>query len=192
MRVSRRDLVKAAGAAALFPLPALAQGAGPKVVVIGGGFAGASAARFVKQENRASTVTLVEASPTFTACPFSNTVIAGLRELGAQQFNYERVAAAGVTLALQPATAVDAQARTVTLGGGTQLPYDRLVMAPGIDLRFDGLPGYTEAAAQTMPHAWKAGEQTLAAAPPARGDGRRRHRRHRGAGQSVPLPAGAL
>ena len=161
MRVSRRDLVKAAGAAALFPLPALAQGAGPKVVVIGGGFAGASAARFVKQENRASSVTLVEASPTFTACPFSNTVIAGLRELGAQQFNYERVAAAGVTLALQPATAVDAQARTVTLGGGTQLPYDRLVMAPGIDLRFDGLPGYTEAAAQTMPHAWKAGEQTL-------------------------------
>ena len=115
----------------------------------------------MKQENRAITVTLVEASPTFTACPFSNTVIAGLRELGAQQFNYERVAAAGVTLALQPATAVDAQARTVTLGGGTQLPYDRLVMAPGIDLRFDGLPGYTEAAAQTMPHAWKAGEQTL-------------------------------
>ncbi len=161
MRVSRRDLVKAAGAAALFPLPALAQGAGPKVVVIGGGFAGASAARFVKQENRASSVTLVEASPTFTACPFSNTVITGLRELGAQQFNYERVAAAGVTLALQSATAVDAQARTVTLGGGTQLPYDRLVMAPGIDLRFDGLPGYTEAAAQAMPHAWKAGEQTL-------------------------------
>ena len=161
MRVSRRDLVKAAGAAALFPLPALAQGAGPKVVVIGGGFAGASAARFVKQENRASSVTLVEGSPTFTACPFSNTVITGLRELGAQQFNYERLAAAGVTLALQSATAVDAQARTVALGGGTQLPYDRLVMAPGIDLRFDGLPGYTEAAAQTMPHAWKAGEQTL-------------------------------
>jgi NADPH-dependent 2,4-dienoyl-CoA reductase/sulfur reductase-like enzyme len=154
----RRDFIKGAGAA-LFPLPALAQGAGPKVVVIGGGFAGATAARFVKQANPAITVTLVEINPTFTACPFSNGVIVGLRELRAQQFNYERLA--GVTLAFQPATAVDAQARRVTLNGGTQVPYDRLVMAPGIDLRFDGLPGYTEAAAQTMPHAWKAGEQTL-------------------------------
>jgi len=161
MRVSRRDLVKTAGAAALFPLPALAQGAGPRVVVIGGGFAGATAARFVKQEVRAFAVTLVETNPTFTACPFSNGVIAGLRELRAQQFNYERLAETGVTLAFQPATAVDAQARRVSLNGGTQLSYDRLVMAPGIDLRFDGLPGYTEAAAQEMPHAWKAGEQTL-------------------------------
>jgi len=129
--------------------------------VIGGGFAGASAARFVKQQDRAIAVTLVEINPTFTACPFSNGVIAGLRELRAQQFNYERLAETGVTLAFQPATAVDAQARRVTLNGGTQVSYDRLVMAPGIDLRFDGLPGYTEAAAQTMPHAWKAGEQTL-------------------------------
>jgi sulfide dehydrogenase [flavocytochrome c] flavoprotein chain len=156
----RRDFIKGAGAT-LFPLPALAQGAGPKVVVIGGGFAGASAARFVKQQDRAIAVTLVEINPTFTACPFSNGVIAGLRELRAQQFNYERLAETGVTLAFQPATAVDAQARRVTLNGGTQLSYDRLVMAPGIDLRFDGLPGYTEAAAQEMPHAWKAGEQTL-------------------------------
>jgi NADPH-dependent 2,4-dienoyl-CoA reductase/sulfur reductase-like enzyme len=156
----RRDFIKGAGAT-LFPLPALAQGAGPKVVVIGGGFAGASAARFVKQQDRAIAVTLVEINPTFTACPFSNGVIAGLRELRAQQFNYERLAETGVTLAFQPATAVDAQARRVSLNGGTQLSYDRLVMAPGIDLRFDGLPGYTEAAAQEMPHAWKAGEQTL-------------------------------
>jgi NADPH-dependent 2,4-dienoyl-CoA reductase/sulfur reductase-like enzyme len=161
MRASRREFIKGAASAALLPAPALAQGAGPKVVVIGGGFAGASAARFLRRANPAITVTLVEASPTFTACPFSNGVIAGLRELGEQQFNYERFAGAGVTVMLQPATAVDAQARTVTLGGGTRLPYDRLVMAPGVDLRFDGLPGYTEAAAQAMPHAWKAGEQTL-------------------------------
>jgi sulfide dehydrogenase [flavocytochrome c] flavoprotein chain len=160
MRASRRDFIRGA-AAALLPLPALAQGNGPKVVVIGGGFAGASAARFLKQANRAITVTLVEASPTFTACPFSNGVIAGLRELRAQQFNYGKLGETGVTLAFQPATAVDAQARRVTLSGGTQLPYDRLVMAPGIDLNFNGLPGYTEAAAQAMPHAWKAGEQTL-------------------------------
>ena len=60
-----------------------------------------------------------------------------------------------------PATAIDAQGRSVTLGNGTRLPYDRLVLSPGIDIRWDGLPGYTEAAAERMPHAWKAGEQTL-------------------------------
>jgi NADPH-dependent 2,4-dienoyl-CoA reductase/sulfur reductase-like enzyme len=159
---SRRQFLKAASAAALLPMPAIAQGTGPKVVVIGGGFAGASAARFVKAGNQAITVTLVEANPTFVACPFSNGVIAGLRPLRAQQFNYEKIADAGVSLAFQAATAVDAQARSVTLSGGSKLSYDRLVMAPGIDLRLDGaLPGYDAAAAEKMPHAWKAGEQTL-------------------------------
>src|SRR3954464_3313355 len=161
MRTSRRQFLKVASAAALLPMPAIAQGAGPKVVVIGGGFAGASAARFVKQGNKQINVTLVEANPTFTACPFSNGVIAGLRPLRAQQFNYEKIADAGVSLAFQTATEVDAQGRSVTLSGGSKLPYDRLVMAPGIDLRWDGLPGYTERAAEIMPHAWKAGEQTL-------------------------------
>jgi sulfide dehydrogenase [flavocytochrome c] flavoprotein subunit len=160
-RTSRRQFLKGASAVALMPMPAIAQGAGPKVVVIGGGFAGATAARFLKRENRAITVTLVEASQTFTACPFSNTVIGGLRELRGQQFGYEKIAADGVTMVFQTATGVDAQGKSVTVSGGTQLPYDRLVMAPGIDLRWDGLPGYTEAAAATMPHAWKAGEQTL-------------------------------
>jgi sulfide dehydrogenase [flavocytochrome c] flavoprotein subunit len=161
MSTSRRQFLKVASAAALLPMPAIAQSAGPKVVVIGGGFAGASAARFIKQGNAATNVTLVETNPTFTACPFSNGVIAGLRPLRAQQFNYEKIANAGVSVAFQPATAVDTQGRSVTVGNGTKLPYDRLVMAPGIDLRWDGLPGYTERDADTMPHAWKAGEQTL-------------------------------
>src|SRR3954447_7411760 len=161
MSTSRRQFLKTASAAALLPMPAIAQNAGPKVVVIGGGFAGASAARFVRRADPKTTVTLVEANPTFTACPFSNGVIAGLRPLRAQQFNYEKVGDAGISLAFQAATGVDAQGKTVTLSGGTKLPYDRLVMAPGIDLRWDGLPGYTEHDAETMPHAWKAGEQTL-------------------------------
>jgi sulfide dehydrogenase [flavocytochrome c] flavoprotein subunit len=161
MRTNRRQFLKTASAAALLPMPAIAQGAGPKVVVIGGGFAGATAARFIKMGNNTINVTLVEANPTFTACPFSNGVIAGLRELKAQQFNYEQIEKAKVSLAFQQATEVDAQGRSVTLRNGTKLPYDRLVMAPGIDLRWDGLPGYTERDAETMPHAWKAGEQTL-------------------------------
>jgi NADPH-dependent 2,4-dienoyl-CoA reductase/sulfur reductase-like enzyme len=157
---SRRRFLKIAGAAALLPAPALAQGVGPKVVVIGGGFAGGTAARFIKQANNAAAVTLVEANATFTACPFSNMVIGGIRELSAQQFKYDGIGKSGVTLAIQAATGVDASARTVTLADGTRLAYDRLIMAPGVDLRWDGLPGYTEAAAEKMPHAWKAGAQT--------------------------------
>jgi sulfide dehydrogenase [flavocytochrome c] flavoprotein chain len=159
---SRRQFLKAAGkAAALLPLPALAQGSSGRVVVIGGGFAGATCARFVKRMDPRVTVTLVEASQTFTACPFSNSVIAGLRDLTAQQFGYDKTAASGVAINFATATAVDTQARMVTLSDGVRLGYDRLVTAPGVDIRWDSLPGYTEAAAERMPHAWKAGPQTL-------------------------------
>jgi len=131
------------------------------VVVIGGGFAGASAARALKHESTAARVTLVEPNATFTACPFSNGVLAELRELKQQQFTYDKVEQDGVALAKQAATAVDAQAKSVTLANGTTLPYDRLIMAPGIEVRFDALPGYDVRAADMMPHAWQAGEQTL-------------------------------
>jgi NADPH-dependent 2,4-dienoyl-CoA reductase/sulfur reductase-like enzyme len=165
MTAGRREFLKSAVAvtasAALFPVRAFAQGAAPRVVVVGGGFAGASCARALRQADPRIAVTMVEANATFTACPFSNAVIGGLRELSAQQFTYERVAADGIVIARATATAVDAQARSVTLGDGTRLPYDRLVLAPGIDIRWGALPGYDEAAATQMPHAWRAGEQTL-------------------------------
>src|SRR5215208_6003138 len=159
----RRTLLKSLGAAAAVPLlprPTLGQAA-PRVVVVGGGFAGATCARAVKRNLPGAAVTLVEASPTFTACPFSNGVIAGLRDLAEQQFGYDGVRKDGVEVAIQRATAVDPNRREITLGDGAKLAYDRLVLAPGIDLRFDALPGYTEAAAEAMPHAWKAGPQTL-------------------------------
>jgi sulfide dehydrogenase [flavocytochrome c] flavoprotein chain len=163
-RTSRRDFLKTAVAgasAAVLPLPAIAQGASGRVVVVGGGFGGATCARFVRRIDPRIAVTLVEASPTFTACPFSNLVIVGLRDLKAQEFGYDKLAADQVTVQISPATAIDTQGRNVTLGNGASLPYDRLVLSPGIDIRWDGLPGYTEAAAERMPHAWKAGEQTL-------------------------------
>ena len=163
-RTSRRDFLKTAVAgasAAVLPLPAIAQGAGGRVVVVGGGFGGATCARFIRRIDPRIAVTLVEANPTFIACPFSNLVIVGLRDLKAQEFGYDKLAADQVTVQISPATAIDTQGRNVTLGNGASLPYDRLVLSPGIDIRWDGLPGYTEAAAERMPHAWKAGEQTL-------------------------------
>jgi sulfide dehydrogenase [flavocytochrome c] flavoprotein subunit len=150
----------ASAGGALLSRPALAQGAQPRIVVVGGGFAGATAARSMKRSDQRLDVTLVEPNTVFTSCPFSNEVIAGLRDIEAQRFRYDRLAADGIKVVPQSASAVDATARTVAAGSST-LPYDRLVLAPGVDLRFDALPGYDEAAAERMPHAWKAGAQTM-------------------------------
>lgn len=153
----------AGGVLAAFGIPAAraATKAAPRVVVIGGGFAGASCARLIKSEDRDAAVTLIEANSTYVACPFSNAVIAGLRSLEQQKFGYERVRAAGIDVIHRKVTGVDTKQRTVRLDDGRQLAYDRLVVAPGVELRFDAIPGYNEAAADVLPHAWKAGEQTL-------------------------------
>jgi sulfide dehydrogenase [flavocytochrome c] flavoprotein chain len=160
---NRRDFIEAvaaAASAAVVCAPAIAQGAA-QVVIIGGGFAGATCARQLKRFDPKINVTLVETNATFTACPFSNAVVAALRELNAQQFTYERIAGADVALTQARATAVEPQMRKVSLADGQTLSYDRLVLAPGIEISWNALPGYNEAAAEQMPHAWKAGEQTL-------------------------------
>ena len=161
-RGTRRAFLKygtAAASAPLLPMPAIAQAA-PRVMVVGGGFAGASCARALKRLSPRTHVMLVEPNTTFIACPFSNGVLAGLRELKAQQFGYDAIRRE-VDFIRATATKVDPQKRTVDLSSGASYGYDRLVLAPGVDLRWDGLPGYDEAAAKKMPHAWKAGEQTL-------------------------------
>jgi sulfide dehydrogenase [flavocytochrome c] flavoprotein chain len=161
--MTRRNVVRgiATTAASLtFPRPSHAQSAA-RIVVIGGGFGGAACARALRKIDAKLQVTLVEPNRTFTACPFSNEVIAGLRDIEAQRFNYDRIAADGIGVIAQAAVKVDPRTRKVGLADGTSLTYDRLVLAPGIDLRFDALPGYDEATTARMPHAWKAGEQTL-------------------------------
>src|SRR5436309_3829329 len=116
-RTTRRDFLRRAAAAfSVLPLrPALAQGSAGRVVVIGGGFAGATCARTLKRLDPRLSVTLVEENATFTACPFSNEVIAGLRELRRQQFNYEQLAELGVALVFLKAAGIDPQAHAVTL-----------------------------------------------------------------------------
>jgi NADPH-dependent 2,4-dienoyl-CoA reductase/sulfur reductase-like enzyme len=160
--MTRRDVARgiAASAVAALPCPSFAQGAA-RIVVVGGGFGGASCARALRKLDPKLQVSLIEPNQTFTACPFSNEVIVGMRELPAQQFNYDKIAATGVTVIPQTAAKVDPEKRIVTLADGNSLSYERLVLSPGIDLRFDALPGYDEAASAKMPHAWKAGEQTL-------------------------------
>ncbi len=132
-----------------------------KVVVIGGGFGGAACARTLKKLESALDVTLISGASTFTACPMSSEVVAGLRELSQQEFGYDGIARAGVRVVHSRATAVDPSGRKVTLADGSTLAYDRLVVAPGIDIDWKGLPGYDDKAAEKMPHAWEAGPQTI-------------------------------
>ena len=157
--VLRRVRDAAAFGAAIFAAPRIGRSQGAaRMVVIGGGFGGATAARALAVSGHR--VTLVERDATFLACPLSNAVVAGLRALDEQQFGYDGLKRAGVTVAIDSATGIDAQTRQATLAGGSRLDYDRLVLAPGIDLNFQALPGYDEAATERMPHAWKAGAQT--------------------------------
>jgi len=160
--LSRRTILKgaAAGLAALSAPPVLGQ-APQRIVVIGGGFAGATCARWLKPEAGNFAVTLIEPNNRFAACPFSNAVIAGLRPIEAQYFGYDGVRKSGVEIVEQIVVAIDWDARQVRLADGQSLDYQRIVLAPGIDLRFDALPGYDQPAAEIMPHAWKAGAQTV-------------------------------
>ncbi len=144
----------------LFAQPA---GAGGRVVIIGGGFAGATCAKYLRRAGAALDITLVEANAQYVTCPFSNTVIAGLKPLSALTADYARLRDAhGINVVAGRAVDVDAEAGSVRLANGETLAFDRLVVAPGIATRFDAIEGYDEAAAEAMPHAWKAGPQTQA------------------------------
>ena len=154
--MKRRTVI---GAVLAMPFVARAQTA-PRVVVVGGGFGGATAARFLRRADQRIEVVLVEPNATFVACPFSNAVIAGERDIEWQLFEYDDVAASGVRVVQASATAIYPERRSIVFGDNL-LPYDRLILSPGIDIAWNALPGYDEAAAERMPHAWKAGEQTL-------------------------------
>jgi sulfide dehydrogenase [flavocytochrome c] flavoprotein subunit len=160
-RATRRDVLKTAMAAsaAIFPLPAISQSASPRVVVIGGGFGGAACARALKRSGAKLSVTLIESNRVYTACPMSNAAIAGLRELTSQEFGYGRLQAQGVELVVSAAESIDPATRGVMVTGGQRIEYDRLVVAPGIDFRWDALPGYSRDVAAAMPHAWIGGDQ---------------------------------
>jgi len=132
------------------------------VVVIGGGFGGATAAKFIRLEDPGIAVTLIEPKSEFVTCPFSNYVIAGFKQIGEITHNYNALTGThGVRHVRDIAVAIDPATKTVRTGGGQSIRYDKLVVSPGIDIRWGAIEGYTEAAAEILPHAWQGGAQTL-------------------------------
>jgi len=146
-------------AAAGLPMPAIAQ-AKPSVVVIGGGPGGATVAKYVAKDGGID-VSLVEPAAEFTTCFHSNLYLGGFKTWQSITHSYgQLVSKYGIKHVRQAAAAIDRNQKTVRLANGDVVKYDRLLVAPGIDLKFESVPGYSEAAAEKMPHAWKAGPQT--------------------------------
>ncbi len=138
---------------------------GPKVVVVGGGYGGAIAAKYVRMwSDQQINVTLVEPNAAFVSCPISNLVLGGSKTMADITSSYDNLSKRhGVTVVRDMVTSIDPDKRTVRLAGGGELPYDRLILSPGVDFMMDGLPGMAKAGAQEQVlHAWKAGPQTLA------------------------------
>ncbi|MEI4232302.1 NAD(P)/FAD-dependent oxidoreductase [Roseovarius sp. D22-M7] len=165
MTLNRRKFIAAGTvAAASLSAPAvLAQGASrPRVVVIGGGSGGATAARYIaKDSDGAIDVTLVEPSRSYYTCYFSNLYIGGFTDLDDISHSYGTLAAKyGINVVHDWAIDVDRDARTVRLAGGDVMPYDKLILSPGIDFVEDAVPGWSLAAQNRMPHAYKAGSQS--------------------------------
>ncbi len=163
MPINRRQLLagSALGAAAL-AAPAIGLGqARPRVVVVGGGAGGATAARYIaKDSDGAIDVTLIEASKRYYTCFFSNLYLGGFRDYASIGHDYDRLAVNhGVNVVHDWASSVDTAAKQVMLASGASVPYDRLVLSPGIDLKYDSVPGYSVNAQGRMPHAWKSGTQ---------------------------------
>jgi sulfide dehydrogenase [flavocytochrome c] flavoprotein subunit len=133
-----------------------------QVVVVGGGFGGATAAKYIRQLDADIQVTLIEPKVKYITCPGSNWLFAGITKLAALTQDYQALSNVyGIRLVTDTVIRVDADRRRVLLDDGDYIGYDRLVMSPGIDFRWDALPGYTQETAEIYPHAWQAGPQTL-------------------------------
>jgi NADPH-dependent 2,4-dienoyl-CoA reductase/sulfur reductase-like enzyme len=170
MFIDRRDILKlVAASAALNAFPGIAWAAkellpkkGPRVVVIGAGFGGATAAKYLRMWGKDIEVVLVERNSAFISCPMSNLVLGGSKTIKDLTSSYDTLQKKyGIKMIHGEVTAVDSQKQIVSLADG-QLSYDRLIIAPGVDFMFDQIEGLGSIEAQEkIPHAWKAGQQTV-------------------------------
>ncbi len=167
--ITRRELLKLLGSSAIatgassFAFPAMAgKSTTAHVIVVGGGFGGATCVNYLHRFDPNLKITLIEPTKTFVTCPFSNKVIAGMEKISKIQFNYNKLAAqANVTVVHDTVIDIDAVSKKVSLSNGKPLTYDSLVLSPGVSFRWGEIENNDEASANLFPHAWKAGEQTI-------------------------------
>jgi sulfide dehydrogenase [flavocytochrome c] flavoprotein chain len=155
------SLAAAYGMSGMRPARAAPAAARQRVVIVGAGFAGSACALQLRRLDAAIELTLIDPDERYLTCPMSNEVLVGQRELASISVSRAGVRRAGIRLLRARVDAIDPDQRRVRLAGGGALGYDRLVVAPGIRLLWNRIEGYDEAAAQRMPHAWQAGEQTM-------------------------------
>ena len=176
MTLDRRNFIKLIGGASTVVLagcagaPAVSSGSaaeimpksGRRVVVVGGGYGGTVAAKYIRMMDPSIEVVMIERNDHFVSCPFSNLYIGGvIKDLAPLTIKYDKlVANHGIKMLQAEVTAIDPAAHTVVTSKGT-LKYDRIVVSPGVDFRLDEIKGYDTAAMEVMPHAWKAGPQTV-------------------------------
>jgi sulfite dehydrogenase len=162
MAMKRRDFLKLAGAASLAgcasPVPSKA-----RVVVVGGGFGGATAAKYIRMWDPSIDVVLIERESAFTSCPISNLVLAGFSSMDDITRRHDGLERYGIQVVRDEAVSVDSAKRSVRLARGGDIAYERLVVSPGVDFMFNDIQGYEQAMqAGRVLHAWKAGPQTVA------------------------------
>ena len=163
--MKRRDFIKGLGgttaAVGLLGFPYLALGAARRVVVVGGGVGGCTAAKYLRKMDSSVNVTLVTDKPKYTSCFLSNEVLSGERTLESLSFDYDGLKKYGIEILIDPAVGIDPAGKLVQTAGGRKLAYDACVVSPGVDFKWDAIEGYDEQVAETIPHAWFAGPQTL-------------------------------
>jgi sulfide dehydrogenase [flavocytochrome c] flavoprotein chain len=160
--MQRRDFLKLAGAISLTGC-ATATPSKARVVVVGGGFGGATAAKYIRMWDPSLDVVLVERDPSFISCPISNLVLAGFTGMGDITRSIDGLQRYGVRVVRDEAVAIDPGKKAVRLSRGGEIGYERLVVSPGVDYMFGELEGYEQAMqAGRVLHAWKAGPQTVA------------------------------
>jgi len=166
MSTTRRQFLKTSASAAavsLLGLPAILSAAPPKarVVVVGGGYGGAIAAKYIRMADPDIRVTLIERDSVYVSCPLSNEVLSGERDLKSLSFNYRGLSRRGISVIQDEIVEIDPVQRLVRGRTGGRYNYDKLILSPGVSFRWDAIEGMSEQVANTsIPHAWKAGSQT--------------------------------
>lgn len=164
---NRRSFIKLLGGSGLIlasinPLSVFALSKKPsaQVIIVGGGFGGATCAKYLNMFDPTLSITLIEPSMRFITCPFSNAVLSGMQNLDSISHGYQAHENRGINIVHDKVMQIDADGKNVTLSDGKKLPYDKLVLSPGIDFRWENIDGMNASSAKVIPHAWQGGSQT--------------------------------